>query len=77
MILELNYIGNDSFSRPCYETPEGRILVDVQPISTADPEICTKPFNRLDGEPDTLIQHTKTYEAYTEIKFKPQRIVWW
>lgn len=73
-VLVLNYVGNDSFSRPVYEN-DGKLFVDVDPLSDYEPNICTKMFNCLNGEPDTSIQDMKQYEG-VKVEFNPKRIVW-
>ncbi len=73
-VLVLTYVGNDSFSRPVYEN-DGKLFVDVDPLSDCEPKIFTKMFNCLDGEPDTSIQYMKEYEG-VKIEFSPKRIVW-
>lgn len=73
-VLVLNYVGNDSFDRPVYEN-NGKLFVDVDPLSYCKPKICTKLYNCLDGEPDTPIQYMKKYED-VEVEFSPKRIVW-
>lgn len=73
-VLVLNYVGNDSFYRPVYEN-DGKLFVDVAPLSDCQPDICTKMYNCLNGEPDTSIQYIKKYEG-VKVKFNPKRIVW-
>ena len=73
-VLVLNYVDNDSFCRPVYEN-DGKLFVDVDPLSDCKPNICTKMYNHFNGEPDTSIQDMKEYEAM-QVKFSPKRIVW-
>ena len=73
-VLVLNYVGNDSFCRPVYEN-DGKLFVDVAPLSDCKPDICTKMYNCLNGEPDTSIQYMKKYEG-VKVKFNPKRIMW-
>lgn len=73
-VIVLNYVGNDSFSRPVYEN-DGKLYVDVEPLSDCEPNICTKMYNRFNGEPDTSIRDMKKYEG-VKVEFNPKRIVW-
>lgn len=73
-VIVLTYVGNDSFSRPVYEN-DGKLFVDVDPVSWCEPNICTKLYNSLDGEPDTSLQDMKKYEG-VKVEFRPKRIVW-
>lgn len=50
-IIPLVLKGRDSWSRPVYEDPSGRLLVDVDPRKDRGPDICTKQGNAFDGEP--------------------------
>lgn len=72
--LVLNYVGNDSWDRPVYEN-DGKLFVDVDPLSYCKPNICTKSGNNFDGEPDTPISYIKKYEG-VEVEFSPKRITW-
>lgn len=72
--LILNYVGNDSLDRPVYEN-NGKLFVDVDPLSYSQPKICIKLYNNFDGEPDTPIRYMKKYEGI-EVEFSPKRIVW-
>ena len=49
--LPVIFKGRDSWSRPVYEDPSGRLLVDVAPRKDHWPDICTKQGNAFDGEP--------------------------
>lgn len=49
--LPVIFKGRDSWSRPVYEDPSGRLLVDVDPRKDRKPDICTKQGNAFDGEP--------------------------
>ncbi len=49
--LPVIFKGRDSWSRPVYEDPSGRLLVDVDPCKDCSPDICTKQGNAFDGEP--------------------------
>lgn len=73
-VLKLNYVGNDSFDRPVYKN-DGKLYVDVEPLSDCKPNICTKMYNRFNGEPDTSIRDMKKYEE-VKVEFYPKRIVW-
>lgn len=68
-LLELRYIGRDSWSRPVYES-NGRLYVDVDPRKNRGPNIFTKQGNEFDGEPCDPIPDG------TEVEFLPQRDVW-
>lgn len=72
--LVLKYVGNDSWDRPVYKN-NSVLFVDVDPLSYCQPKICTKLYNRFDGEPDTPIQYMKKYKNI-EVEFWPKRIVW-
>lgn len=72
--LVLNYISSDSWDRPVYEN-DGKLFVDVDPLSYRKPEICTKLGNDFDGEPNIPIQCIKMYEN-VEVEFLPERITW-
>ena len=61
-VLVLNYVGNDSFSRPVYEN-DGKLYVDVEPLSDCEPNICTKMYNHFNGEPDTSLRDMKRYKG--------------
>lgn len=67
--IVLNYVGNDSWCRPVYES-NGKLFVDVAPLSYCEPDICTKASNDFDGEPDVSIRKD------IEVDFQPKRIVW-
>lgn len=73
-VLELSYVGKDSFSRPVYENGN-TLFVDVDPRKDREPKICTKANNCLDGEPDTPIEYIQKYKG-VEIRFLPQRMTW-
>lgn len=49
--LPIIFKGRDSWDRPVYEDPSGRLLVDVDPRKGHGPDICTKNGNAFDGEP--------------------------
>ena len=70
MPLLLTLIGRDSWSRPVYETSDGRLYVDVDPRKDHAPDLCTKMCNHFDGEPDTPIAEG------TEGEFIPHRDTW-
>ncbi|MPN64221.1 hypothetical protein SDC9_211992 [bioreactor metagenome] len=67
--LILTFKGYDSWDRPVYECND-RFYVDVNPLSTSNPKICTKYNNEFDGEPDTPIKED------IEVEFVPKREVW-
>jgi len=67
--LTLVYKGRDSWSRPVYER-NGKLYVDVEPMSDREPKICTKQSNAFDGEPLQPIPEG------TELEFIPSRDVW-
>lgn len=67
--LDLTFVERDSWSRPVYNC-DGRLYVDVTPLSRCKPEICTKAYNAFDGEPDTHIDESIT------VTFVPCRDVW-
>lgn len=69
MPLPLTLVGRDSWSRPVYEFG-GRLYVDVDPRADRAPDLCTKMYNRFDGEPDTPIPEG------TEVEFIPERDTW-
>lgn len=73
--LTLNYFGCDSWDRPLYKDKDGKIFVDVSPLSRCEPEICTKYNNQPEGEPDTLISVMESYKG-VDVEFVPQRAVW-
>lgn len=67
--LTLTLIGRDSWSRPVYADGTGRLLVDVDPRSSCQPNICTKCNNEFDGEPDIPVQ--------ADFTFIPKRDTWY
>lgn len=69
MKMVLNYVGDDSWSRPVYES-KGTLYVDVDPRSGRPPHICTKTNNDFDGEPDSPLPDDATFE------FVPFRVTW-
>ncbi len=67
--LTLTFKEYDNWDRPVCES-EGRLYVDVDPMSGHGPDICTKYNNDFYGEPDTHIR------ADIEVTFIPHRITW-
>lgn len=82
MILRLEFLGRDRFDRPVYKTDsrviirgkEIKTLVDVDPRSNREAELCT---HSKDGEPDTPIREIKAFCDYDEYEFIPARDVWY
>lgn len=61
--------GQDSWGRPVYEDPSGRLLVDVAPRKDREPDICTKNGNAFDGEPCDPVEG--------DFDFIPYRDTWY
>lgn len=75
-VLVLKHIGNDSWDRPVYEAPNGRLYKDVDPIQKNSPDLCTAYQNKFNGEPDTPITWMKDYKD-TVLVLTPKRITWY
>lgn len=67
-LLTLIFRGRDSWSRPVYEAPDGRLYVDTDPIADREPRICTKYRNAFDGEPCDPVD--------ANFRFIPRRDTW-
>lgn len=68
--ITLTFKGQDSWSRPVYETEDGRLYVDVDPRKGLTAKLCTKYGNAFDGEPDMPISDD------IEPIFVPHRVLW-
>lgn len=68
MKLVLTLIGQDSWSRPVYQSADGQLYVDIDPRKCCPPNICTKNNNDFDGEPLDPVSG--------EFEFVPLRDTW-
>lgn len=68
-VLEMHWLGRDSWDRPVYECG-GQLYVDVDPRRSRQPDICTKQGNAFDGEPCDPIPEDAIVE------FVPERDTW-
>ena len=66
--LPIIFKGWDSWDRPVYEDPSGRLLVDVDPRKDRKPDICTKQWNAFNGEPCDPVEE--------DFDFIPCRYTW-
>lgn len=57
--LKLTYIGTDDWSRPVFESEEGRIFKDLN-CGDGQLDLCTA--GSFDGEPDTPIHYIEKYK---------------
>lgn len=73
--LHLTHKGRDSWDRPVYADPDGRLWKDVEPCSDRPANLCSALNNEFDGEPDTSMRHMKRYQGMVVV-FVPARDVW-
>lgn len=59
-VLELNYIGEDSWSRPVYKDQHGHLWKDIELGDGDNPSLCSAVNDDFEGEPDDLIRHPFT-----------------
>jgi hypothetical protein len=74
MKIELKFAGYDSWDRPIYKADDGTLFVDTDPVSNRKINLCTKLYNRFDGEPDTPIEYTKFKDDEITVD---QRVTWY
>lgn len=68
--IPLTYVGMDSWSRPVYEDPDGRLWKDTDPRSHVPASLYSACNNALDGEPDCPWPFRKPF------KLLPKRRTW-
>ncbi|NDO52045.1 hypothetical protein FMM75_22655 [Lachnospiraceae bacterium MD335] len=73
--LVLSYMGMDSWDRPVYKEPNGRLWKDVSPVKHQKPDLCTSVNNEFDGEPDDNMRYIEKYKGI-EVIFVPERVIW-
>lgn len=71
--LVLTYLGMDSWDRPVYSEPSGKLWKDVAPLKSAIPRLCTSVNNEFDGEPCDNMRDMGEYRD-VKITYIPERI---
>lgn len=67
-MINMQYIGTDSLSRPVYRDDNGNLWKDTDPRSHVPPSICSVVGNVFEGEPNSSIRD--------KFKLLPRRVTW-
>ena len=73
-VLELHFLGLDSWGRQVFEDQNGRIWKNTETDTHRTVRLCTALYNAFDGEPDTPMDVMTAYKNVA-IVFLPKRSV--